>query len=272
MIVLAKCVYCGVEIYGRGTRYCSRQCSNRARRENERAGRKTFTVWSCGGGVQSTAIAALIYKGEIPKPDYSIMVDTGYEKSAVMAYVRGTIQPKLAEIGVTLNIVKTSDYVPDQSILNPDGYCIIPVYAKTDKGSVLMYTCCNDKWKIQVVRKWLKDQGVEQYVSLIGISTDEAHRQRKAYKKYYSNEYPLITKGMDRQDCLNYIAALGWGEPVRSSCYICGQQDDGEWWRMAVMSPDDLCKAAEIERQIQEYRPDVYLHRSCKPIDQVFKL
>lgn len=267
------CIYCGNEIQGRGKVYCSRACANAHRRIKERQERKTYAVWSCGGGVQSTAIAALIYTGKIAKPDFAVMVDTGYEKSTVMAYVKGTIQPKMAEVGVTLHIVKTSDYLPDQSILDKDGYCIIPVYAKRREGSVLMRTCCNGKWKVNIIRKWLLENGVEQYRSLIGISTEESHRQRKAHKKYYVNTYPLIDFGMDRDACIDYITKVArWPEPIRSSCYICGQQDDGEWWRMAVTAPGDLAKAAEVEREIQRSRPDVYLHRSCKPIDQVFRL
>ena len=266
-----KCVYCGSEILGRGKTYCGRDCSNKHRRIKERKERTTYTVWSCGGGVQSTAIAALIYTGKIPKPDYAIMVDTGYEKTAVMNYVHKTIIPKTAEIGLTLNIVKTADYT-DQTIIDPNGFCVIPVFKKTADGNQKLRTCCNNKWKVQVIRKWLKEQGVEQYISLIGISTDESHRQRKAHKAYYKNNYPLIEMGMDRDDCINYIKSIGWDEPPRSSCYICGQQADGEWWRMAMTSQEDFKKAVLVEEGIQRINPTIYLHRSCRPLKEEFRI
>lgn len=269
---MKKCICCGTPITGRGELYCSRDCSNKHRREQERAERKTYTVWSCGGGVQSTALAALIYSGKIEKPDYSVMVDTGYEKSFVLDYVRNTTIPKLAEIGVKLEIVKTTDYYPQQSIIDSRGYCVIPIFKKTADGNQRLKTCCNDKWKVNVIRKWLSDKGVEQYVSLIGISTDEAHRQRKAHKKYYQNRYPLIELGMDRDDCIKYIKSIGWDEPPRSSCIMCGQQDDGEWWRMAVMYKQDFAKAIEIERQLQMIDSNIYLNRRCKPLEEIFKL
>jgi hypothetical protein len=37
------------------------------------------TVWSCGGGTQSAAIAALIVSGQMPVPDLSVIVDTERE-------------------------------------------------------------------------------------------------------------------------------------------------------------------------------------------------
>lgn len=265
------CEYCGTLITSRAERFCSHDCANKARRENERAEKKTYTVWSCGGGVQSTAIAALIYKGVIPKPDYSVMVDTGFEKTDVMRYVNNVLIPNLATVGVTLNIVRTCDYT-DQYLVDDNGYCIIPIFKRCDSGCKKLYTCCNDKWKVKVIRKWLLEHGVEQYESLIGISTDEAHRQRQAHKKYYSNVYPLIELDMDRNACIDYIAKTGWPEPPRSSCIICGQQSDGEWWKMRMTQREDFERACEIERQIQSVAPEVYLHRSCKPLGEAFKI
>lgn len=268
---MKTCIHCGAKITGRGKQYCSRDCSNKHRRIKEREERETYTVWSCGGGVQSTALAALIYTGKIPKPDFAVMVDTGFEKADVMNYVRGTIIPKMKEVGVTLNIIKTSDYI-EQRIIDDNGYCIIPIFKKTNDGIQKLRTSCNDKWKVQIIRKWLLEQGVESYISLIGISTDESHRQRKAHKKYYKNTYPLIKLGMDRQDCIDYIVNLGWGEPPRSSCFICGQQDDGAWWRMAIKQKEDFERAIRIEKELQLINPNLYLHRNCVPLEETFKI
>lgn len=221
--------------------------------------------------MQSTAIAALIYMGKIDKPDYSVMVDTGFEKSAVMDYVNSVTVPKMNEIGIDLSIIKTSDYVT-QKLINDDGYCIIPVFKKADRGNCKLKTCCNDKWKVNVIRKWLLENSVEQYVQLIGISTDEKQRQRKPHKKYYANRYPLIELGMSRDDCLDCIKAIGWPEPQRSSCYICGQQTEGQWWRLAVTAPKDFSKAVAVEKSLQRIDKNIYLHRGCKPLDETFKL
>ena len=265
------CVECGQRYNGRGESYCSRACSNKHRRVQERKNRKTYRVWSCGGGVQSVAIAALIYSGKIPKPDYSVMVDTGYEKTGVMKYVKEFLIPKMAEVGVTLNVIKTTDY-HDQYLIDPGGFCIIPVFKTKDKNTSKLKTCCNDKWKVQVIRKWLREQGVEQYESIIGISREEAHRQRKAHAMYYTNTYPLVGLGMDRDACIEYITSLGWPEPQRSSCYICGQQSDGEWWRMRMVDREDFAKAVEIERQLRLVDPSITLHRSGKLLEDAFRI
>jgi hypothetical protein len=76
---------------------------------------------------------------------------------------------------------------------------------------------------------------------------------------------------MNRDDCIDYICNIaGWAEPPRSSCYICGQQDDGEWWKMAMTAPEDFAKAVEVEKQIQQVNPDIYLNRKCKPLSTIF--
>src|SRR3990172_4188792 len=105
------CLNCGetFRTNRRARLYCSYRCSNKGNADKRMEG-KVATVWSCGGGVQSTAIAALICAGKLPKPDYSIITDVGYEKSATFEYVKGHMIPRLAEAGVVLNIVKTTDY------------------------------------------------------------------------------------------------------------------------------------------------------------------
>jgi hypothetical protein len=41
-------------------------------------------LWSCGGGTQSAAIAALIVRGDIRKPDLAVIVDTERERERVL--------------------------------------------------------------------------------------------------------------------------------------------------------------------------------------------
>ena len=49
---------------------------------------KRNLIWSCGGGTQSAAIAALIVQGRLPIPDISLMVDTEREKSGTWECLR----------------------------------------------------------------------------------------------------------------------------------------------------------------------------------------
>ncbi len=67
-------------------------------------------VWSCGGGTQSGAIAALIGVGQLPKPDIAFMTDTGRERSGTWPFVDGFIRPQLAKVGLELQIVNASEF------------------------------------------------------------------------------------------------------------------------------------------------------------------
>ena len=59
-------------------------------------------IWSSGGGVQSTAIAALIVQGKLPKPDIAVIADTERELSTTWKYIEEVTGPALASVGVTL--------------------------------------------------------------------------------------------------------------------------------------------------------------------------
>ncbi|MDF1516257.1 MAG: hypothetical protein P1S60_20775, partial [Anaerolineae bacterium] len=50
-------------------------------------------IFSSGGGVQSTAIAAMIVRGDIPKPDLTVIIDTEREKSTTWEYLEAVTAP-----------------------------------------------------------------------------------------------------------------------------------------------------------------------------------
>ena len=109
---------------------CSIKCGTSLLRKRELAANEKEGIkqaWACGGGVQSTAIAALIYMGRLPKPDFSWIVDVGWEKTSTFEQVNSIIKPKLAEIGVELNILRTVDYF-DNALFDDAGYVKLPLY------------------------------------------------------------------------------------------------------------------------------------------------
>lgn len=265
------CACCGKEYVAGGARYCSQSCANRDRRRRELEGMREYSVFSCGAGVQSAALAAMICDGKIPLPDFAVMVDTGYEKTPSMQYAREVIMPRLAEAGVALEIIRTRDYYPKQTIVTPDGFCVIPAFVKTDgKRGVRTRTCCNKVWKTDVVRKYLAERGAKRYRTILGISADESQRMRRTDRRKETNEYPLVLMGMDRAACVEIIQNAGWPVPTRSSCVMCGMMSDRQWMDMRDMWPEDFEKAVQIEREIHRVRPDIYLHKRCMDIDRVF--
>jgi len=269
------CEACGspFETRRRSRRFCpGYSCSNSAiataREEKKLAGAAT-TVWSCGGGVQSTAIAVLIVQGKLPKPDYAVMTDVSHEKQATWDYVQKHLRPRLEEAGVRLDIVPTRDYV-DTSLLDPGGYVRIPAYKRGEGGEVIkLRTHCSGLWKSTVTRRWMREQGIRKAVNWIGISADEAQRVRTSDLKWVELRYPLVDLGIKREDCLWLISSAEWPRPPRTSCHLCPLQDDSSWLKTKLQYPEDWAIAVAAEKALQQDNPNVYLHRSLVPLEEV---
>lgn len=264
------CKECGIE-FKRNRReqvFCGRRCANidRARRrEKARESLRQYSVWSCGAGVQSTAIAVLIIQGKLPKPDFAIMTDCGYEPSYILDHVHNRLVPELSKVGVRLHVVNASEYV-DTGLFSATGLLAIPAYAEID-GKVAQYrTYCSSRFKIQPAMRWIKEQGVERCVNWLGVSIDETRRARVSRRKWIEYRYPLIELGMDRDACAWLIGQHGWPRPERSSCVMCGQRPEVEWERMRRLYPSDYEWARQIERDIQEREPGVYLRRTLESL------
>lgn len=271
--MIKLCKNCGKEFTtNRSARdYCGYSCSNqvtaRNRERNKISGELT-TVWSCGGGVESTAIAALIYSGVLPKPDIALMTDCGYERKSTWDHVYGTLKPKLAEVGVDLKIVKTTDY-SNSNIFDGD-HLLLPAYSNAGGKRVKFHTHCNSDWKLRVAKRFLREQGVKNCQNWVGISLDEIRRARGgSAKRWFAIRYPLIEQSMTREDCLWYIGHIGWPRPPKTSCYFCPQQTDSEWLKMKNTAPDEWDKAVELDEYIRTIKPDTYLHRTLKPLREL---
>lgn len=251
------------------TVYCSRACSNQRtgaqlRKEARENGPRPI-AWACGGGVDSTAIAVLICQGELPAPDYAWIVDVGYEPQSTWDHVRDALQPRLAGVGVTLHILRTTDYTTNELVKG--GHPTIPAYRKRDDGIAKLHTHCSNGWKARVAQRWLRAQGVTAVEQWVGIAMEEQRRVRASERAWIRLRYPLIERGMTRADCMYLIGHAGWPMPERSSCYLCPHRSDGDWRRLAARHFSDSKRAVDAEREIQRTNPDVYLHRSGKPLD-----
>ena len=269
------CKGCGEEFISnrRIRQYCSRECANihtgtvRAEKETDE---KLYTVWSCGGGVQSTAIAVLIESGRIPKPDYGIMVNCGYEKSATLKYVNEVTIPRMEKAGVKLIMLDTLKYT-NNDLTDGKGHINIPAFKLREDGIISkLHTHCNNTWKVRVTRKWAREQGINNFENWLGISTDEKQRARTSTLKWIKYTYPLIDLDMNREECIFEIARAGWAMPPRTSCIFCPQQTDKAWEETYKHYPDDWAKALEAEGIIRAEAENVFLHRKCAPLKEIF--
>jgi 3'-phosphoadenosine 5'-phosphosulfate sulfotransferase (PAPS reductase)/FAD synthetase len=231
-------------------------------------------IWSYGGGTQSAAIAALIVQGELPKPDIAVIADTGREAATTWDYLTEVIQPAL---DFDIHIIPHS--------FEGRGYNTVDLYAGKDKDTLLIpaYTSaanghregmlrkyCSHEWKTRPLRRFCRDQGIDGGDMWIGFSTDEMERCRV----YDSGEkwrhiYPLIDQRMNRGDCIAMVERMGWPTPPRSACWMCPYRSDQEWLHLKETAFVDFLSASRLEKEIQARDSKMFLHKSCRPIDEV---
>ena len=222
-------------------------------------------AWSCGGGVQSAAIGALIVAGKLPPPDVAYIVDTGREASGTWEYFDEILRPALAQAGVGIHRVPHTYATVDLLTGKDKQTIIMPMYTKGGRGKLQKY--CSNEWKQRAAHRWLKDQGYTTGVEWIGFSLDEMQRT-KAAGMPWEHKYPLIKLKMDRGDCIKAVENVGWPQAPRSSCWMCPYRSDAEWKHLKQKYPRDFAAAVRLETELQRIDADAYFHRSGVPLDE----
>jgi hypothetical protein len=231
---------------------------------------KDAIVWSCGGGTQSGAIASLIGAGELPRPDYAFMTDTGREKSGTWPFVDGYIRPNLARVGLELTTNRKSE-LSKVDLYSASGSILLPGYTDQSGEVGKLPAWCSGMWKRDVGERWMRSMGIETCVNWLGISLDEMRRVRAQHRPWLRVEYPLIfILRYTRQNCVDRIRADGWTGPIpHSACWCCPNMKDGEWLDMKNNYPEDFARACALEVEIQLVDPHFWMHPSCVPLSQV---
>lgn len=223
-------------------------------------------IWSSGGGVQSTAIAALIFEGKLPKPDLAVIIDTEYELSTTFDYLHKFVYPALKSVGVELEIVKKSEFAT-VDLYSGTGDILIPAFTTQSGGNGKLPTYCSNEWKTRVMERWATSKGVKQADVWIGFSTDELRRVKTPIGKW-QKIHPLITKRMNRGDCIASVERIGWPKPPRSSCKMCPNHTKADWeWQM-INAPQDHLEAIDFETNMQKNDPDLWLTQTGKPLSE----
>lgn len=227
-------------------------------------------VWSCGGGVQSAAIGALIVQGRLPKPDLAVIVDTNREKSSTWAYMDSILVPELRMVGVEIQRVDSSIFRTCDVWSENNETLLLPVFTNQSGVNSKLSAYCSGKWKQDVISRWMRSLGITQARNWLGISRDEMSRIRAPRAKWLQLWYPLIFEvPMRRQDCIALVAEMGWPEAPRSSCWMCPNMRDREWREMKDQYPADFMAAIALEREVRERDPHAFFHESMVPLDEV---
>ncbi len=238
-------------------------------------------IISLGAGVQSSTVALMAAHSEItPMPDCAIFADTQAEPQSVYKWldwleeqlpfpVHRVSRPNVIKNALKIRTSKKTD--GDYMQLRVPAFTLD---AKGNKGT--LWRQCTSFWKVEMIQKHCVEFKGEGISMLLGISTDEAHRQKDSRKSWITHSYPLIEMGMSRADCLNWMANKGYLQPPRSACYFCPYHSDAEWIRLKRDEPEAFASAVQFERDMQGQMAKLdridsipYLHSERKPLDQI---
>lgn len=238
-------------------------------------------IFSCGGGVQSTACLVLAAQGTIPYRTFVFAnVGGNAENPATIKYVSEILIPFAASSGIEwVEVCKKSK---DGKPVDLYGYLHRPVRSidipvRMSNGAPGNRNCTVE-FKIKPVAKWIKKNAPGCTLGK-GISTDEPHRATPARDTDgYSCAYPLIELGYSRQDCLDLVRRAGLPQPPKSSCWFCPYKTTDQWTKLKQKNPELFSKAVNLEQHLNEKRAalgkdEIYLSsagaRRTARLDQV---
>jgi len=202
-----------------------------------------ITVLSLGGGMQSTCMYLLSRDGKLPKYDYVIFADTGSEQDHTLDTV-SWIQEDLEDSMDT-------DFIT----VRKEGLPLYQQYMEDGRVPKVSDPRCTDKWKIRPIQKFIRSV-VDEHLPKpwaemhLGITCDEAHRQRESHVQYLENKFPLIELGWTRNHCKAYLSTEYPQLNVKKSgCWHCHYQPKSEWAKLRRNDPEKFAIALEMEQR-----------------------
>lgn len=243
----------------------------------------SINVISLGVGVQSSCMALMACRGEIgPKPDLIVFSDPGWEEEETYEYSKW-LKAEIEKYGILVEFTSKGNIREDLLKAAEDGSRVasLPFFTLDDKGNTgMVMRQCTDEYKIQPVRRAVKRflgvktaREIKDPVTMwMGISTDEIERVKPSQERWIVNRYPLIEKMMNRLDCSNWLERNGYPVPPKSSCIGCPFHSDATWLDMKRNKPkawEDAVMVDKAIRNMPRMKGQVFLHRSCVPLDEV---
>jgi hypothetical protein len=224
-----------------------------------------INVISLGAGVQSSTMALMAAHGELtPMPDYAVFADTGAEPKAIYQWLDWLE----TQLPFPVHRVSAGNLRDDllESAKTRERVASPPLFS----GTGMLWRQCTQEYKIAPIQKIL---GKSECVLWIGISTDEAQRMKPSQRKNIKNRWPLIEVGMSRNQCLTWMKKNNYPLPSKSSCTFCPYHDDATWRQIKLNDPESFADAVLVDKAIRggigKTTQTLYLHRSCKPLDEV---
>lgn len=238
-------------------------------------------ILSLGAGVQSSTLLLMAERGVIAPFDCAIFADTGWEGKATydwLDWLKQTCKTPIITV-MNGNILHHSMEAGYRMCLNGHGFSL-PAYSMENGDKSITKRQCTPHFKIDPIRKETRrllglaprqkapKGAVEQ---VVGISLDEARRMKISQERSTFLSYPLVHMGLTRLDCTNWLTRNGYPIPPKSSCVGCPFHSNNEW-REVAKSPVEWQQAVTLDnriRSIEGFRGNLFLHRSCKPLEEV---
>ena len=206
---------------------------------------KNKYVLAWGGGVNSTAIIAMVRLGMLPEitkdNTHIVFADTGAEMPYTYEHTSKTVIPMVKEgwIVKALNSDKDSAYyAPRCKKVTLYQYCI--------NNNVLpsrLHRWCTSEYKRLPIQRYAKEQNLD--ITILGISTEEAHRAKARYSQ--NTFYPLLEHNIDRNKCIELTKRAKLPETQKSGCYFCPYQRKDSWITLYKEYPELFKKVTILE-------------------------
>ena len=240
-------------------------------------------VLSLGAGVQSSALALMSARGDLPRLDAAIFADTGNETRRVYEWI------DWLETQLTFPLIRVSrpgatlGEAMDEIASGARPYAgtsVVPLFLGEPDG--VLPKQCNADYKREVVTREVSKMlggaprdGVPVVEMWLGMSVEPRELQRvgRNRRKYIHNRYPLIEARMTRADCKQWMRERQYPGAPKSACVFCPYRDDAEWEDMQTNHPEDFADAVGFDRRWRVITPSgvggAYVHRQRVPLDQV---
>ena len=251
--------------------------------------RNPTRVLSLGAGVQSSCLALMAERGEygLIKPDFAIFADTGWEPPAVYEHLNW-LKSQLSYDVITVNNGNIKDNILEGRMPDGSNFLGIPAYLISPEGSSgILHRQCTTHYKTTPIHNYLRERleimpGRRAPMGLqvemwLGISADEAIRQKPDREEWVTKRYPLIELGFSRAQLLNWFNENYPDHYLpTSSCIGCPYHNDSVWKQLKDNDPKSFQDAVFIDQALRNVpatrgavKGEAYLHRSRIPLVEV---
>ena len=244
-------------------------------------------VLSLGAGAQSTVLALMAEKGEhgLPKPDFAIFADTGWEPPAVYQHL-DWLESQLSYPVVRVGNGNIRDNLMNGVMPNGSNFIGIPAYLAKEGGERgIMRRQCTTEYKLKPIHREIRkelglqpQQLVPKHIKVemwIGISADEVDRAKPSREEWIEKRFPLVELGFHRAQLHGWFQTNYPDRTLpKSACIGCPYHSDAVWKDMKKNDLASFMQAVQVDVALRE-NPNItalvpaakaYLHASRTPL------